>query len=303
MEIQADARKSSKLAAESIASLLDALADSTASPEMSAIGIPVSGNISVNKTVIANHKFPAIQQSLEHLEVNILTESKMMTHGPSISPSVRVEQNSNVPSNGHSLSSIPFELRDKIFEHCIEIIDGKTPTLMIALRCNKTMYSQALGLYCKYNYFILNRITIKTMKNVSRKAIAKIRNLCIDNRSGVFSTMGNNFPGRVCSGWHNLRTVAVLSGGRHDFLDPLWARLCVWTYKSITKVFYARGSQDEAYRQRRPIEFLDKGLGLPHIAAKVRIAEKDFDGVMWDTRSLKPLTWTEEDLFPSDYLW
>tara|TARA_R110002060_G_scaffold18937_1_gene25902 strand:- start:179 stop:460 length:282 start_codon:yes stop_codon:yes gene_type:complete len=79
-----------------------------------------------------------------------------------------------------SLRTIPYELRDKIFGDCIELVGGKTPPLVIALRSNKEMYPQALELYYKINFFTLDGITKDILKKVSRKAIANTRNLCIE---------------------------------------------------------------------------------------------------------------------------
>ncbi|PVH82212.1 hypothetical protein DL98DRAFT_620167 [Cadophora sp. DSE1049] len=309
METQGEGSMSPKLLPTLISNQTNAIANSRSIFDRSAQNIVSSSStfvdiegLSTSVTFIENHRPSALNQDLDNPNFTAPADANMMMQFSLDAAPINAELNSSVSTNRASLSKIPFELRDKIFEHCVDIVDGKTPNLMIALRCNKELYPQALDLHFKINYFTLNGITKDFVKNVSPKAIANIRNLCIDNRDGSLAALCRNLPRPLWSGARNLRTIVVLSDGPQGFLDCLWAQFCVQRHKGITKVYYDRGLQDGLLQQSKPVEYLSKGLGLPHTAIKGGVAGESFDGYIWDTKSLKPLVWTEEGLSAADYL-
>ena len=70
----------------------------------------------------------------------------------------------------------------------------------------------------------------------------------------------------------------------------------------MTKVYYDRGSQEGFYKRFMPVEYLGRGLGLPHTELSGRVAGKIFNGCIWEANSsLTPMVWTEDDLYISDY--
>jgi len=118
-------------------------------------------------------------------------------------------------------------------------------------------------------------------------------------------------PRRLWSGGRNFRTLVVRSDGPQGFLDCLWVEFCLKRNTSVTKVYYDRGlhhqrlrqhSQIALFEQSKPIMYLSKGLGLPHAEVTDQVAGQACKGYMWNTKSLKPLVWTEEDLSMADFV-
>ena len=133
---------------------------------------------STSWNVLESHSSSTLYHAIERLVPIAPATSKMISQFSLDAGPLHVQPNSI--TNHPSLSTLPCELRDMIFKDCIELVDGKTPTLMIALRCNKELYPHALELYYKINFFTLNEFTKGTLKKVSPTAIANIRNLCIE---------------------------------------------------------------------------------------------------------------------------
>ncbi|PMD36812.1 hypothetical protein L207DRAFT_532400 [Hyaloscypha variabilis F] len=82
-----------------------------------------------------------------------------------------------------TLSKFPAEIREIIFELCLaETWTGKTPSLVIALRCQKELYSQALEVFQKMNRFFLrdaNRLVL--FKSMPETVLSNIRSITIAN--------------------------------------------------------------------------------------------------------------------------
>ncbi|KAN0115257.1 hypothetical protein V8E51_004801 [Hyaloscypha variabilis] len=82
-----------------------------------------------------------------------------------------------------TLSKFPAEIREIIFKLCLaETWTGKTPSLIIALRCQKELYSQALEVFQKTNRFFLrdaNRLVL--FKSMPETVLSNIRSITIAN--------------------------------------------------------------------------------------------------------------------------
>lgn len=73
----------------------------------------------------------------------------------------------------------PSELLMMIFKLCLESEDGEAPTLLVALRTDKFLYPQAIQLFYKLNYFVLDSRTMSRCRKLSKKAVENISKLSI----------------------------------------------------------------------------------------------------------------------------
>ena len=78
-----------------------------------------------------------------------------------------------------ALRRFPTELRDMIFKDCLQIEEGKSPALLIALRGDKELYEEALEVYYKTNYCSMGKAMIQRINDLSPKAISRIKDIRI----------------------------------------------------------------------------------------------------------------------------
>jgi len=78
------------------------------------------------------------------------------------------------------LRKFPPEIREKIFEGCIHTSDNTSPNIIRALRSEPALYFEALPLFYKLNWFMLNAETLVYLQvKMSDSAISGIRKLFI----------------------------------------------------------------------------------------------------------------------------
>jgi len=86
----------------------------------------------------------------------------------------------NITNSPLAFRRFPCEIRNMIFELSLDLEDGKSPALLVALRADKILYPQAISLFYKTNFFVLNRSTMSSCSKLSRKAISNISKLSIE---------------------------------------------------------------------------------------------------------------------------
>jgi uncharacterized protein YjbI with pentapeptide repeats len=86
----------------------------------------------------------------------------------------------NITNSPLPLRKFPYEIRNMIFQLCLDSEDGKTPDLLAALRTDKILYPQAISLFHKSNFFVLNNSTMSSCGRLTRKAISHISKLSIE---------------------------------------------------------------------------------------------------------------------------
>jgi hypothetical protein len=72
----------------------------------------------------------------------------------------------------------PPEIREMIFQRCIGF-NGNTPPLFIALRGDQELYKEALGVFCKLNYFRLSKGSMPVCESMSPNVIENVYKLRI----------------------------------------------------------------------------------------------------------------------------
>ncbi|KAF4628090.1 hypothetical protein G7Y89_g10065 [Cudoniella acicularis] len=98
----------------------------------------------------------------------------MVTNAPE-QPQLRPHSlDPNRPTSPDILRKLPFELREMIF---IEVLDwdGRTPPLLAALRPDPELYSQALAIFRKNNYFRLHSRSGLKMSKETKANIFKVQ--------------------------------------------------------------------------------------------------------------------------------
>jgi len=79
----------------------------------------------------------------------------------------------------------PREIRAMIFQCCLAWVSDnntmvrKTPKLLVALRCDSKLYSEAIKLFYRQNYFRVNKENFLDCKSMSKHALESILNLKI----------------------------------------------------------------------------------------------------------------------------
>jgi hypothetical protein len=68
----------------------------------------------------------------------------------------------------------------EIFKYCFEFENEKVPTLLAALRTDKKFYLEAVYLFSKSNFYVLNGHTSQSCSDLNPKAIRNILNLKIE---------------------------------------------------------------------------------------------------------------------------
>jgi hypothetical protein len=68
----------------------------------------------------------------------------------------------------------------EIFQYCVELEDGKIPALLAALRTEREFYLEAVYLFSKLNFYVLNESTMWRCGKLDKKVIRNIFNLKIE---------------------------------------------------------------------------------------------------------------------------
>jgi hypothetical protein len=85
----------------------------------------------------------------------------------------------NVTKSPLALRKFPVEVRKLIFQRCLHTCTNRSPSIIVALRCNKELYPEAIKLYYKLNYFRLLSTTVPVCKFTSANALGHVRKLLI----------------------------------------------------------------------------------------------------------------------------
>jgi hypothetical protein len=86
----------------------------------------------------------------------------------------------NITRSPLAFRRFPPELIPEIFKYCVEFENGKVPALLAALRTDKKFYPEAVYLFSKLNFYVLNEHTIRSCSDLNPKAIRNIFNLKIE---------------------------------------------------------------------------------------------------------------------------
>jgi hypothetical protein len=76
-----------------------------------------------------------------------------------------------------ALRKFPPEIREMIFQRCIDTRDNKSPSIIIALRGDKELYREAIKVFYKLNFFRLTWETAPSRKFLSAHTIGSIKKL------------------------------------------------------------------------------------------------------------------------------
>jgi uncharacterized protein YjbI with pentapeptide repeats len=86
----------------------------------------------------------------------------------------------NITRSPLAFRRFPPELIPEIFKYCVELEDGKVPALLAALRTEREFYLEAVYLFSKLNFYVLNENTMWRCGKLDKKAIRNIFNLKIE---------------------------------------------------------------------------------------------------------------------------
>ncbi|KAL2074847.1 hypothetical protein VTL71DRAFT_8626 [Oculimacula yallundae] len=96
-----------------------------------------------------------------------------------------------------TLRKLPYELREMVFKDCLEIKNGKSPALMVALRGDKELYEHALKVYYRINYYTID--TQRAMKDqavalqrLSQRALLGMKKLRVDVDQTTYNKLTHN---------------------------------------------------------------------------------------------------------------
>jgi hypothetical protein len=78
-----------------------------------------------------------------------------------------------------SLHKLPPELREEIFKQQLVHWDGKTPCLIKALRPDKKLYTQALGIFFRHNAFTFHKENNWSFGDMTQAAVLSIERVKI----------------------------------------------------------------------------------------------------------------------------
>jgi hypothetical protein len=91
---------------------------------------------------------------------------------------LRTQKNKSITSKGSKtacpLHKLPPELREEIFKPLLVNWNGKTPSLIKALRPDKTLYSEALEIFYKHSRFIFHRENDWSFGDMTKEAVPSI---------------------------------------------------------------------------------------------------------------------------------
>ena len=88
----------------------------------------------------------------------------------------------------------PGEIRAMIFQYCLAWLSQKetrvrkTPELLVALRCDSKLYSEAVKLFYRQNIFRVNKVNFQDCNSMSKHALESILNLKITSASNFTSS-------------------------------------------------------------------------------------------------------------------
>jgi hypothetical protein len=74
----------------------------------------------------------------------------------------------------------PPEIREMIFKGCLEVVDRKTPILLVALRGDLELYQEAIKLFKRVTAFQLDKKMCARFKTLSDSALSNISMLEIE---------------------------------------------------------------------------------------------------------------------------
>jgi hypothetical protein len=86
----------------------------------------------------------------------------------------------NITRSPLAFRRFPPELIPEIFKYCVELENGKVPALLAALRTERKFYLEAVYLFSKLNFYVINDHTIWGCRDLHERAIRKIFNLKIE---------------------------------------------------------------------------------------------------------------------------
>ena len=73
------------------------------------------------------------------------------------------------------------EIRELIFQRCIDAKHNKSPPILVALRSDPKLYHEALGVFYKLNYFEVNELnTYRLQQLPSNKGVEGVCKLSIE---------------------------------------------------------------------------------------------------------------------------
>ncbi|KAL2074849.1 hypothetical protein VTL71DRAFT_8628 [Oculimacula yallundae] len=146
-----------------------------------------------------------------------------------------------VPNTPSWLLRLPFEVRDMIFAYCVDIVDCRSPPLLIALRGDTELYLQCLEHYYELNYYTLNTKTLPYVNDLSPKALSRMKRLCIEIKYsdlyGEMIALDKILPLRL---WEATNVTTLMFriplgiSGTHDH----WVRNTLIIFPGITKVIF-----------------------------------------------------------------
>jgi hypothetical protein len=90
----------------------------------------------------------------------------------------------NVTTSPLALRKFPPEIREMIFQRCIDTKDNKekdnkSPPIIVSLRSDKELYQEAIEVFYKLNFFRLTWKTAPSCKFLSAKAIRSVKKLLL----------------------------------------------------------------------------------------------------------------------------
>jgi hypothetical protein len=96
-----------------------------------------------------------------------------------------------------ALRKFPPEIREMIFQRCIDTRDNKSPSIIIALRGDKELYREAIKVFYKLNFFKLTWGTAPSCKFLSANTIGSIKKLLMR-----YANLKDRAVQRLTSGSH-----------------------------------------------------------------------------------------------------
>jgi len=90
------------------------------------------------------------------------------------------ESNQPKPTTTSAFRKLPTELRELIFEQCLNLENQRIPALLAAVRGDTCLYEEAIDIFYKLNPFPLTYVTLQRCRELSDSAVSKIWTIHIE---------------------------------------------------------------------------------------------------------------------------
>lgn len=177
-------------------------------------------------------------------------------------------------------------------EECLKMNESKYPALLSALKCDKGMFQEAMGILPKVNWHCLCLQNLPYFETTPSKEIESIRKLNISTRfkkrleAGIFPP-----PFEHCN---LVRQVFLVP---YDALEQIiWTKACIAKFQTMVylkiKIKYrVTQAHHRSHAQIDAIFTLEKDIGAP--AKLDSVSTGEWEAWFWEAPRGQTLTWKD----------